>query len=122
MGIFRILTTVVKTGSKEIAQNRQSFPGDWKYDILNAPMKEVSKKGLFSYKGGLFQAQNYPYLRDSDELWPLVNAAIKSHNKENAMKIIQHLRTYNAGSSQPYAIIIKTIKKAFKEIDITDLF
>lgn len=119
--MFNILKTIIKTGSKEIAKNRQAFPGDWKYDLLNAPMKEITKKGLFSYRGGLFQAQNYPYLRDPDSLWPLVNAAIKNKNKENALKIVKHIAHYNAGISKPYGIILKTIKKTFNEIDITDL-
>jgi hypothetical protein len=70
----------------------------------------------------LFQVQNYPYLRSPEELWPLVNGAIKNHSKENALKIIQHLKTYGTyDSKSQYGIIIKAVKKAFKEIDITDL-
>jgi hypothetical protein len=60
-------------------------------------------------------------LRGSDELWPLVKSAIKNKNKENAMKIVEHIKYFDVGKINSYGIILKTLKKAFREIDVTDL-
>lgn len=95
-----------------MVKNRKITPSQWKYDTLNTPFNESAK---------LFQNSNFPILKGSDELWPLVNSAIKSKNKENAMKVIEHIKFHDVGNINSYRMIVKTVKKAFKEIDITDI-
>lgn len=95
-----------------MAKNRQLSPRQWNYDVLIPKFNEKAK---------LFQNANYPQLKGSDELWPLVRGAIKDKNKDNALKIVEHIKYHNVESLNGYRIILKAIKKAFREIDITDL-
>jgi hypothetical protein len=95
-----------------VRDNRRANPLQWKYDSL---------KPNFNPSAKLFQNSNFPQLKGSDELWPLVKSAIKNKNKENALKVVEHIKYFNVGKINSYRIILKAIKKAFKEIDITDV-
>lgn len=112
MGVFNILTTVIKTASKEMAENRKLIQPQWKYDAL---------KREFNPNAKLFQNSNYPQLKGSDELWPLTKSAIDNDNVDNALKVVDHIRRFRVHNIDSYKVILRTINKAFKEIDISDL-
>lgn len=112
--MFKILRTIIKTTSKTMKNNRRGISPDWKYNNLIPSKDEIVSNKLFTNS-------NPQFLKSSNELKELMFNAIKSKKKENAEKIIEHIRFHNVGNLHNYRLIIKTIKKAFKNIDISDL-
>lgn len=113
MPLIKMLQTIAKTTAKTMRENRRDFSPDWKYKLLTTPKNNKAK---------LFQNSEFPFLRSSAELKKLMFDSLKSGNKENVSKIVQHIRFHKAGDIESYKIILKTIKKNFKDIDISDLF
>lgn len=112
--MFRIFRTIIHTTAKTIRDNRKGLSPDWQYRILTPPKDEIISNKLFVNS-------NPQFLKSSIELKQLMFNAIKGKKKENAQQIVEHIRYHKVGDIENYKRILKTIKKAFNEIDISDL-
>jgi hypothetical protein len=95
MAMSSILRTIFKT----IAKEKKGTVPNWRYTELD----------------------NTPFLYSSERLWLYVKHATKKKDSENAQRIVNYIKRFEANDIKSYQIILKSIKKNFKDIDITDL-
>lgn len=104
-GLFGLSKTAIKTAAKTKRELNATRVTEGKYSFLSS--------------------DNYPFLHSSDYLKELLFPLIKSKNakesKQAAEDIVSHIRKHDVSDLEGYKIVLKTIKKYFKEIDITDL-
>jgi hypothetical protein len=105
------MSAILKTIFKTVTKERKGKFSNWKYDSLE----------IKSNPGKLFQNDNFNFLKGSDELRKMLKHAINTKNEGAALKIVNHIKHHQANDIKSYQIILKTARKYFKNIDITDL-
>lgn len=83
-------------------------------------IESLNRNGIRQmYYNNLFDT---PMLQSSHKLTILLKDAIKHKKEENAQLILNHMKHYKVSDIESYQIVINMAKKAFKNLDYTDLF
>ncbi|QKE72637.1 hypothetical protein HPK19_07385 [Arthrobacter citreus] len=88
--------------------------------IAKGAVKSINRNGIRQmYYDNLWDT---PFLQSSNRLMILLKDAIKYKKEENAQLILNHMKHYQVSDIESYRVVIKLAKKAFKNLDFTDLF
>ena len=88
--------------------------------IAKGAVKSINRNGIRQmYCDNLWDTS---FLQSSNRLMILLKDAIKYKKEENAQLILNHMKHYQVSDIESYQVVIKLAKKAFKNLDFTDLF